>query len=201
MDSITTTTRLPRNTACTRGFTLVEVIISATLGSILMAGVLSAVLMIARSGYLLNNYIEMEREARSALETVAVDARITEKISWHRESETSPLTGITLTPPSGAGDAVRYDYDSTKGELQRTESGNTRVLVSGIQSLTFMAYKYSNANPVMIDPADASTSDLNGVTKMLQISLSSVRSRSSLVDATNNVVSARYVLRNKVQTN
>ena len=199
MDSTTTTTRSLRNRA--RGFTLVEVIIAATLGSILMAGVLSSVLMIARSGYLLNNYIDMEREARTALETIAVDARITEKISWHRASETSPLTGITLTPPSGDLKAVRYDYNSADGTLVRTEAGKSRVVVSGIQSLTFSAYKYADATGIeMINPASTATASLNGVTKMMQISLSSLRSRSTLVDATNNVVSARYVLRNKIQT-
>ncbi|MDF3058785.1 MAG: hypothetical protein K0R17_3000 [Rariglobus sp.] len=185
-----------------RGFTLVEVLIASALSGIILAGVLSAVLMIARSGYLLNNYTEMEKEARTALETIAVDARITETISWHRTSETSPLTGITLTPPSGSADAVRYDYDSVNGILTRTASGKSRTLVSGIQSLTFNAYRYTDGpGPEIVVPATTSTTSLNGVTKMLQISLSSVRSRTSLVDATNNVVSARYVLRNKVQTN
>jgi len=193
-------TRLHRKRARSRGFTLVELLIGASLSAFILAGVLSAMLMIARSGYLLNNYIEMEKEARTALETIAVDARITESISWQRDSDTSPLDGIILTAPGATG--IRYDYDSAAGTLSRTENGSVRILVSGIQSLTFSAYKYADATGIeMIVPANTTLSNLNGVTKMMQISLSSIRSRTSLVDATNNVVSARYVLRNKVQTN
>ena len=84
----------------------------------------------------------------------------------------------------------------------RTASGQTRDLVTKIQSLTFNAYKYADLTGIeIITPETTSTASLNGVTKMIQISLSSVRSRTSVVDATNNVVSARYVLRNKIQTN
>jgi prepilin-type N-terminal cleavage/methylation domain-containing protein len=201
MASTPITTPCRRKRSSSRGFTLVELLIGTSLSAIILAGVLSAVLMIARSGYLLSNYIDMEKEARAALETIAVDARVTESISWQRASATSPLTGIILTPP-GSTSGVRYDYDSTTGTLNRTEGGKVRILVSGIQSLTFSAYKYADVAGIeMIDPAVTSTSSLNGVTKMLQISLCSMRSRSTLVDATNNVVSARYVLRNKVQTN
>lgn len=176
--------------------------VSSALAGIVLAGVLAAVIMITRSGYLLNNYIDMEKQARAAMETIAVDARVTESISWHRDSDTSPLDGITLNPPSASGASVRYDYDSANGTLTRTEGTTTRVLITGIQSLTFSAYKYADATGIeMINPSATTINNLNGVTKMLQISLSSIRSRTSLVDATNNVVSARYVLRNKVQAN
>lgn len=179
---------------------MVELLVSTALSAVIVAGVMAAVLMITRSGYLLNHYIDMEKEARAALETIAIDARVTKSVSWKRSSDTAPLTGVVLTSPDGV--AVTYDYDSTAGTLRRTEGGRSRILITGIESLTFSAYKYADLPGVqMIDPATTSLTSLNGVTKMLQISLSSARSRSSLVDATNNVVSARYVLRNKAQTN
>jgi prepilin-type N-terminal cleavage/methylation domain-containing protein len=200
MDSTTTTTPSRRDRARRRGFTLVEVLVASALSGVVMAGVLTSVIMISRSGYLLNNYIDMENQARSALETIALDARVSQNVSWIRADDTAPLTGVTLTDPAGV--SIRYDYDSAAGTLSRTSNGVTRVLITGIQSLTFSAYKYADATGILIvDPSTTTLTALNGVTKMLQISLSSVRTRTSLADATNNVVSARYVLRNKIQTN
>jgi YD repeat-containing protein len=176
------------------------VLVASALSGVVMAGVLTSVIMISRSGYLLNNYIDMENQARSALETIALDARVSQNVSWIRADDTAPLTGVTLTDPAGV--SIRYDYDSAAGTLSRTSNGVTRVLITGIQSLTFSAYKYADATGILIvDPSTTTLTALNGVTKMLQISLSSVRTRTSLADATNNVVSARYVLRNKIQTN
>lgn len=183
-----------------RGFSLVELIVASALSGIILIGVLSSVLIISKSGFRLAHYIDMEKEARTALETIAVDARVTKTISWHRASDTAPLTGITLIAPDS--NSVRYDYDSATGVLRRTlPDGTSRVLVSGIQSLTFTAYRYGDAHPEPVNSLTTTTSALNDSTKMLQVSLSSIRSRSTLADATNNVVSARYVLRNKIQTN
>lgn len=200
MDSTATTTRSTKSRPEPRraAFTLVEILISTALSGIVLAAVFSAVLMINRSGYLLNNYIEMEKQARNALETFAIDARMTESVAWTRKSGGTDLVGITLVPPDNK--SVTYTYSSTAGTLTRTESGTgqSRVLISGIQYLAFTAYKYREGSPpVAIDPAVTSDTLLRNDTKMVQISLSAIRARSSLADATNNVVSARYVLRNK----
>lgn len=200
MASTTITTPSRRKRTQGRGFTLTEVLIASTLATIVMVAVLSAVLTLTRSGYLLNNYIDMEKQARNALETIAVDARVAQSVSWHRDADDSPLIGVTLTDPSGI--AVRYDYASSAGTLTRTRGADVRVLITGIQSLTFSAYKYADATGIqLVTPSATTLSALNGVTKMMQVSLSSVRTRTTLADATNNVVSARYVLRNKIQTN
>ncbi len=189
-----------RKRSRSRGFTLAELLVATALSSIILAGVFSAVLMIGRSSYRLGHYIEMEKEARTALETLAVDARVSKTITWHRASETALPTGVTLVSPASV--SIRYDYDSADGTLKRTEDGKTRTLVSGIQSLSFTAYQYAEGPGIQpIDPTKTSTTNLNNLTKMLQVSLSSIRSRTTLADATNNVVSARYVLRNKIQTN
>ncbi len=205
MDSTPTTTPfLELRRARSRAFTLVELIVSSTLSGIVLAGVLSAVLMITRSGYLINNYMEMEQQARTALETFAIDARVTDSVTWSRDSDSAPLTAITLTPPSDVGSPipVTYTYSAARGTLSRTAGGATRVIMSGIESLSFTAYKYAEPGThIAIDASASTLTSLQNNTKMVQISLSAVRSRSALADATNNVVSARYVLRNKIQTN
>jgi len=201
----TTTPSSRRKHFLSRGFTLVEVIVATTLSGVVLAGVLSAVLMISRSGYLLNNYIDMEKEARVALETLGVDARITSEVSWLRTSETASPYGVILTAPDTT--IVTYTYNSANGQLSRTlttPSGvvSTSVLITGIQSLTFTAYQYDEGKDyLLIDSSAKTTTAMNSLTKMLQVSLSAVRSKTILADATTNVVSARYVLRNKIQSN
>jgi len=177
------------------------VLIATSLSAIVMAGVLSSVLMLSRSGYLLNNYIDMENQARTSMETIAVDVRMAKDIVWTRASDTSAPTGFTLKDISGNLIST-YSYNSSAGTLTRTKD-TASVLITGIQSLTFSAYKYSSTGPELMDPTSPSypIDTMNNLTKMVQVSLSSKRSRTTLVDATNNVVSARYVLRNKSQTN
>jgi Tfp pilus assembly protein PilW len=195
------TTAPRRRPRSARGFTLVELLVSTGLSAIILVGVLGAVLMITRNGYLLHNYIDMEKQARLALETFAVDARIAESVVWQRASDTAPLTGLTLINPDGG--RATYTYDPAAGTLVRsTPSGATTTLISGIQSFSFTAYKYSDVHGLAtIAPASRTLADLARETKMVQLSLSAIRRRSSLIDATNNVVSARFVLRNRIIVN
>ena len=71
---ITTTpprTLRPRNRqrrAGRRAFTLVEVMISATLAAFILAGTLSTFLFLGRSGANIRNYSDMESQARKGLE-------------------------------------------------------------------------------------------------------------------------------------
>lgn len=172
-------------------------LISTAMSAIILAAVLSSVLMISKSGYLLNNYTEMEQEARNAMETFATDARMTKDVTWDRADDKSPLTTLKLSPVTGT--AVTYVYDSVNGTLTRTPDGGTpQTVISGIQTFTFTAYRYDSADSVVaIDPYSKTISALNTETKMVQLSLSAIRSKATLSDATNNVVSARFVLRNK----
>lgn len=190
-----------RRAAPRRAFTLVEMLVSTGLSGIVLVAILSAVLMITRSGYLLNNYIEMENSARTALETFAVDSRMTENVAWTRASDSAPLTAITLQDQAGA--SVTYTYNSSAGTLVRTGAGgDTRVMIRGIQSFTFTAYKYNMTDGLQaIVPSEKTLTAVNNETKMVQLSLATIRSRATLADATNTVVSARFVLRNKIITN
>ncbi len=194
MHTITPAFKHPRSR---RAFTLVEMLVSTALSAVILIGILSSVLFIAKGGFLLNNYIEMESEARAALETFAVDARMTEDVTWSRDSVTSPLTVLTLVAVTG--DSVTYTYNSAAGTLSRAAGvAAAQTMISGIQSFTFTAYRYDSEDSVKaMEPATYTIASLNNETKMVQISLSAIRSQSNLSDATNNVVSARFVLRNK----
>lgn len=178
------------------GFSLVELIVTSAISGIVLAGVFSAVLAITRGGFLLGNYIDMEKQARFALETIATDTRVAKDNVWTYDAASGELTGITLTAPDES--TVTYAYDSASGTLTRTAGTRVTTLVTGIRALTFTAYRYDYHDGVTSIAPDHFNRDHD--TKMIQIALSAVRTRAALADATNNVVSARYVLRNKKQS-
>ena len=172
------------------GFTLVEVMVSAALGTFILAGVLSVFLMMGRSGYNASSYSIMDSEARRGLEVLSIDARMASDIQWIDSS------AITLTVN---GAEVTYAYDSaTTGPTARSfyrkvggfASGATpQVLVRDITEFTFCRYKVVNG----VDFSAAN--DLE--TKQIQVTLRAARTRSTVATATNAVLSARVILRNK----
>lgn len=188
------TNRLPRGRTRTRGFTLVEVMIGSSISVMVLAGVLTAFLMMGRSGYNASNYCVMEAEARRALEHFSEDARMASNLTWNSGNS------ITLKVVTAAGTQdVTYAYDSsTTGATARcfyrvlgtASSAATRfVLVRNVSEFAFRRYKVVNG----VDYT--ASNDLE--TKQIQITLRALRTGSTTVAATNAVLSARVVLRNK----
>jgi len=174
-----------------RGFTLVEVMISAGLGAFLLAAVLSTFLFMGRSGTNLQNYSDMEGQARQALEAFAEDVRQASAITWNSNVSMS----LTVN-----GATVVYEYDSSAKAFYRRVSGSTRTLVTGITSGTFVfaAYNVNGTSLSLVSASDRTTA--NSSTKQVQISLEASRTNTTVVAATNTVLSARFILRNKVVT-
>jgi len=175
------------------GFTLVELMIGSTLGAFILAAVLSTFLFMGRSGANVQNYNDMEAQARKALEVFAQDTRQASGVVWS-DANTVALTVGTLS--------VTYQYNPTARRFARQEAvtatgtiNSTRVLVTGITTFAFSAYNISG-NSVPISTAAERTA-ANGTTKQLQISLEASRTSTTVVAATNTVLSARFVLRNK----
>ncbi len=180
-----------------RGFTLVEVMIAAGLSGFILSAVLSAFLMIGRSGYNASNYAVMEAEARRALETFSQEARQANNILWNSANS------VTLTVVASSGNyTVTYAYDTgASGDTARcfyrllgaASSTATRlVLVRNVTDFSFRRYKVVNG----VDYSAAN--DLE--TKQIQITLRSTRTGITTVATTNAVLSARVVLRNKSVT-
>src|SRR5678815_1481735 len=96
------------------GFTLAEILIATGVSAILMAGVLSAFLMMGRSGANAYNYVGMESEARIALEYFAEDVRMSNSISWTSSKDIT----VNVLKSSGSNsssntNAVRYYYETS----------------------------------------------------------------------------------------
>ncbi len=172
------------------GFTLVEVLIGATLGTMILAGVLTTFLFLGRSGMNVQNYNDMESQARKSLELFAEDVRQASAISW------SSSTTVTLTVNTAP---VIYTYESSSSTFFRRDATGTRALLTGVTSFTFKAYTITGAEITDFSTATARNSASKN-TKQLQLTLEAARSRTTVATATNTVLSARFILRNKVIT-
>ncbi|MDO8541398.1 MAG: hypothetical protein Q7S40_13245 [Opitutaceae bacterium] len=162
--------------------------IGASLSTFILAGVLSTFLFLGRSGANMRNYNDMEAQARKALELFAEDTRQASSVSWASSSS------LTLTVNSII---ITYTYDSTAGTFSRAvTTGTPTTLLTGITQFNFLAYTISGTSISDFSTAAARTI-ANNTTKQVQISLSAARTSTTVTSATNIVLSARYVLRNK----
>lgn len=201
------TSSTPRTKGRRRGFTLVEVMISTTLASFLMLGVISSFLMMGRSGVNAQNYTQLESKARRALEYFSREARLAYGVASYSG------TSVTLNIPDTSSNrtalkyAVTYTFDSSAGTFSRTGppidnptgTSTTSVLLTGVQQISgsnpFNYYRY-----VTTGYASGFTSNTaSNVTEIKQIEINFILNLTSttVAAATNRVLSARFILRNK----
>lgn len=175
------------------GFSLTELIIGSSLSAMVLAGVLSAYLMLARSGLSASNYSVAEAEARRALETFSQDARMANGIEW--TSDTS-ITLILPTPNAydalgtGHTNRVTYAYGAglfyqLPGAASSLEKRN--VLVRNLSEFKF--FRYNRLNRAATSNAD---------TKLLRFTMNVQQTRATTVATNTNLVLGTYLLRNKV---
>lgn len=187
--TITTTIRRGRR----GGFTLVEVMVAASIGSIIMAGVMSTFLMLGRSGANIVAYTTMDAQTRRGLEEFAQDVRMASDVTWNSD------TSMTFTVPdnyTANGNQVTYAWDGTAnsatyrsfyrkpGDDAATTSKTT--FITNVTSFVFYRYDRLNA-----------TTSSNAATKRVQINMKITSGNPSIPKATDATLSASFVLRNK----
>ncbi len=175
----------PRRTRARRhaGFSLIEVLMVVVLGSMVMGAAISAFLLIGRNSVSTSDYVKFDEEARRGLELFGRDVRMAENVSGFSAD------GVTLTVRSSASSTydVTYAYSSGTHAFYRTfEAEEPVVLIRNIQDFELKRYELTKG---------VAKNDLG--TKQLQLQLRAVHSGGARALATNNVVSARYILRNK----
>lgn len=175
------------------GYTLVELMFSAGLSAIIFVAVMSTFLQLNRSGATLSNYNDMEAQSRRALEIFAEDVRQASTITW----DTSTNTAFSITVN---GASIIYAFNSGTGAFTRIDSSGTRNLITGVvaSKFSFRAFNVTGTEISLASQTDRANANIT--TKQIQISLEASRSRSTLATATNKVLSARFILRNKPVT-
>ena len=168
--------------------------IASSLSTLILAAVISSFLYIGRSSISLRNYVEMESQARSAMETFAQDVRMSSAVNW-----TDANTLVLTIERSGATSQATYTYDTTARTFSRASGGARKVLISDVRSFAFNAYSI-DTSPVSLASLSTGSAAANAATKQIQLSVDIERKRTTLALSTNKVISARFVLRNKSVT-
>jgi prepilin-type N-terminal cleavage/methylation domain-containing protein len=176
-----------------RGFTLVEVLIAATLSAFVLAGVLSSFLFISRTSFRASAYSEMESEVRRGLETIARDIRNASDVHWNSaQSVTLTVNGapVTYAYDGSAASATYRSFYRLPGDAGSTQP--RAVLIRSLDpDFTFRRYK-------VVQPGiNDNTATTDAETKQLQLVLRTRRTNLATTGASQAVVSSRYVLRNK----
>jgi prepilin-type N-terminal cleavage/methylation domain-containing protein len=178
------------------GFTLVEVMIAATLGSIVLAGVLSTFLMISRSGMSAANYTTMDTQSRRALDEFSRDVRQASNVTWNSSAS------VTLSVPDNyatTSNLVTYTWNNSSSSStyrcfyrvpgNSTATSPKTVFVRNVTSFSYARFDRLNATTT----SDAST-------KRIQIAMTVTSTSVTVVATTAQLVSASFILRNKPAT-
>lgn len=155
----------------------------------IMAGVMSTFLMLGRTGANAANYSVMEAQSRRALEEVSQDLRMASGITWNS------ATSITLLVPNNytsTSNRVTYAFDTVTQTFYQmpgaSGSGNAqRKLIENVTTCTYSRF----------DRVDGVASD-DPSTKRIQISMIVRTTKQTVPGATNNILSASFILRNKI---
>jgi prepilin-type N-terminal cleavage/methylation domain-containing protein len=189
-------------------FTLAESLIAIAVSSIIMAAVLTSFYQMIKSGLNVYNYVDMEEEARRGLEQFGEDVRMA-----YQSNLASPVTvngaqkyqDVTLYMTGTTADAtkdVRYYYDSGTKTFRRSGPDRATGAISDKALIHHVENDFNYSRWYRGVPPTNAGSDAR--TWQLQLSLTILKqvnefgiSTPSNVAATNLVVSARYILRNR----
>jgi Tfp pilus assembly protein PilW len=183
--------------------------ISAFLSTIILAAILSTFLMILRTGANASNYSELEIQARQALELFSREVRLANSVG-SGYSATSVTLGIPDTSSSRTSVAysVTYTFDTTNRQFTRTGppptnpsgASATTVLMTGVEQISgvnpFNYYRYVTTGGY-VDGFRTNTASSATEIKQIEINFVAKRTNTTVATATNKVLSARFILRNK----
>lgn len=192
MTTSSTPSKSPRRRS--RAFTLVEVMIGAALGSVVLAGVMSTFLMLSRSGIAAVNYTTMDAQSRRALEEFAQDIRMASNVTWNSTASitlTVPENYVTADPATTNRVTYAWDNDSASGSYRcfyRLPGGSASKTIYIRNVTTFLFARFDRLN----GPTAS-----NASTKRIQISMTVTTTARTVVATTDQLVSASYILRNK----
>ena len=178
-----------------RGFTLVELMVAAFLGAVVLTGVLTTNLQLMRSGVRLTQYAEMSTQIRRGLEPLGVDLKSASAIKWNSASD------ITLTIPtvSGSTRQVTYAWTSSTQSLFQVPGTDSTVTTGRVYLLNGVPAFSDGTAGVTFTRFDrdgvAATTDL--ATKRVQVIMNAVRQARTAATSTDTAVSAGFILRNK----
>lgn len=172
--------------------------LAVTLGSMLLAAVISVVILQARMSTGIGNYADMNAKSREALTLFEREMRTAQSISV---METNKVEGVFITSvtkselesasPTYEKKTIAYEYNAAAKTLTRTVNGaNPKVVLSDVVAFSL---RYFNKNDAVL--TNTAYADVKKI-------LISATLRRSVVTTSNSdyLVSAMVTMRNRIVT-
>jgi Tfp pilus assembly protein PilW len=116
-----------------RGFTLIEMMVAAAVGFLVLGSGVSVYLFSIRSFASMANYSDLNEKSRYASDMISRDIRSCTSVT------SASANQLALNYPDHSTTA--YAFDPNTGLLVRSKNGQARVLLTGVTSLTFRLYQ------------------------------------------------------------
>ncbi|WP_162025767.1 MULTISPECIES: PilW family protein [unclassified Lentimonas] len=173
----------------TRGFTLVEIMVTLTVFSMVMASLMATFLVFSKGMVSLGNYGAMSSSSRQTLEHFSRDVHATQSLQVATANEFE-----CVLPAEAGGYTINYKYDPNTSDFTRKKysSGGTLlktdVLFEDVETFEMIFYNRSDVD------VTGDTSILNEA-KTVQINAKLVK---NVISQTNSdyIISARFLMRN-----
>ena len=196
-----------------------EVLIGATISSFLMVGVLSTFLLMGRTSANIINYTDLESKGRKVLEMMGREVHNAYAVSSYSGTALTLSIPDTTASPKGTGTGaytVTYTFDTGNKRLTRTGppidnpsgASTSETLLTGVELMSgassyFNYYRY--ISPTTYTSLGEgyeygfTSNYASNVRELKQIGISFVLKKQdvTVTAATNKVLSARFILRNK----
>lgn len=164
-------------------FTLVEFLITLAVGSIIFLAVAVLGLYAGRSFAGLANYTDLDARSRNALDRLTRDVRQVNRLT------SNSATSLVFEDADGA--PLRYVYSPGARTLSRIKGGNTQVLLTECDSLSFAIFQ---RNPIG-GTYDQFPTGSAATTKLINVTWTCSRRILGTAMNTENVQTAKIVIR------
>lgn len=120
------------------GWTLVEMMVAMVAGSVVLGSMLVTGNAVSYSMAAITNYNDLSEHSRTTLDTMTRDLRNTAVVT--------SISGTSVTVSNYlSGDMITYAWDGSD-KFTRTENGQSRVMLTGCDTLVFHGYQRNPTN-------------------------------------------------------
>ncbi len=167
-------------------FTLAEVLVASALAVVVLAVLAMLTLFSGRSFVAMANYVNLDQQSQLALDKMSREIRQARQLTFFGPNSNS------LTFADADNNPLQFTYDPTNRTLVRIAGGQTTLLLTNCDSLTFATYQGTAISNTFdaYDPAYVTNS------KLIQVTWTCSRSILGLRVNSESVQSAKITLRN-----
>jgi hypothetical protein len=112
-------------------------IVGVAIGCLLLAALATLYVFSMKSFAAMANYSDLNEKSRYASDLISRDIRSSASV----DPATTTTTLVLKAPDSTT---TTYTYDAGSGTLSRSQSGQTKLLLAGVDSLSFALYEKPN---------------------------------------------------------